>query len=64
MPQYGPAQSVTASGITIDGQGFMLIPNDVNARPFKVTEDPSLANRFLITVLKAGVAKVIHIADV
>jgi len=64
MPQYGPAQSVASNGITVDGQGYATIPNDSNSRAFKITEDPSLANRFLITILKAGVAKVIHIADV
>lgn len=52
MPLVNPQSSVTAGGITVNAQGFVTIPNDVNAVPFKVTK--IAAKTYDISILDAG----------
>jgi len=59
VPQFGPPLAVAPSAVTVDAEGFALIPNDSSRRGFKVTEDPDIPGNYAIAVLD-GTAKVIH----
>lgn len=61
MPQYGPPAAITAGGITVDGQGFVTIPNEPDAIPFKVTKEELVdgpPHRYVISVNDGGVKEV------
>lgn len=67
MPLYQPQSNVTAGGITVDGQGFMTIPGDADAAPFKIEREILVGgppHRYRVVILDTlAQPQVIYSAD-
>ena len=60
MPLYNPPVISEGSGLSVDAQGFVTVPNDPDAIPFKITKEAlpdGPPHIYVITVNDGGTVK-------